>query len=82
MLIRVDKCSNFGSKKLFICSLQSQSKLFINSKIVPTVKNGESFKYLGHFFNFDMDSKDHTEILKSSLSSMVNTVDSAYSSKK
>ena len=51
MLIRVDKCITFGIKKFSTSSLQFQPKLFINSKIVPPVRNGESFKYLGRFFN-------------------------------
>ena len=78
MLIRVDKCITFGVKKYSTFSLQFQSKLFINSELVPPVKNGESFKYLGRFFNFGMDNKDHKEILKSSLQTMLKTVDSFY----
>ena len=78
MLFRVDKCITFGIKKFSTSSLQFQPKLFINSKIVPPVKNGESFKYLGRFFNFDMDNKDHKEILKPSLQTMLKTVDSLY----
>ena len=78
MLIRVDKCTTFGIKKFSTCSLQFQPKLLINSKVVPPVKNGESFKYLGRFFNFDMDNKDHKETLKSSLQSMLRTVDSLH----
>ena len=45
MLIRVDKCITFEIKKFSTSSLQFQPKLFINSKIVPPVTNGESFKY-------------------------------------
>ena len=45
---------------------------------MPPVRNGESFKYLGHFFNVDMDNKDHKEILKFSLQTMLKTVDSLY----
>ena len=78
MLIRVDKCITFGIKKFSTSSLQFQPKLFINTKIVPPVENGESFKYLGRFFNFDMDNKDHKEIIKSYLQTMLKTVDSLY----
>ena len=79
MLIRVDKCSTFGIKKFPTrCSLQFPPKLFINPKIVLPVKNGESFKYLGRFFNIDMDNKDHKEILKSSFKSLLNTADSLH----
>jgi len=58
---------HFRNQKFSTSSLQFQPKLFINSKIVPPVKNGESFTYFGRFFNFDMDNKDHKEILTSSL---------------
>ena len=75
MLICVEKCIAFGIKKFSISSLQFQPKFFINFKIVPPVKNGGSFEYLGRFFNFDMDNKDHKEILKTSLQSMLKTVD-------
>ena len=57
MVIRVDKCLTFGSKKFSSRSLQYEPKLFVNSKTVPTVKSGESFKYLGRYFNFEMDNK-------------------------
>ena len=63
MVIRVDKCITFGSKKFSTSSLQFQPKLVINSKIMPPVRNGESVQYLGRFFNFDMDNKDHKEFL-------------------
>ena len=77
MLFRVDKCITFGIKVFSTSSLQFQPKLFINSKTAP-VKNGESFRYLGCFFNFDMDNKDHKKVLKSSLQSMLETVDSLH----
>ena len=35
--------------------------ILINSEVVPPAKKGESFRYLGRCFNFDMDSKDHKE---------------------
>ena len=78
MLICVDKCITFRIKKFSTSSLQFWPKLFINSKIVPPVKNGESFNYLGRFFNFDMDNNDHKEILKPSLQTVLKTVDSLY----
>ena len=76
MVIRVDKCTTFGIKKFSSRSLQFQPKLLINSEVVPPVKNGESFKYLGRFFNFDMDNKDHKDILLSNLLAMLKNIDS------
>ena len=67
MVVRVDKCFTFGIKKFSSRSLPFQPKLFINSQVVPPVKKGELLIYLGRFFNFDMDNKDHTEFLTSNL---------------
>ena len=78
MLIRVDKCSSFGIKKYSTRSLQFQPKVLISSTLVPTVKNGESFKYLGRFFNFEMDNNDHKSLLLSSLQSMLKTIGSLH----
>ena len=78
MFIRVDKCSFFGIKKFSTRSLQFQPKVIINSTLVPTVKNGESFKYLGRFFNFEMDNNDKKSLLLSSLQNMLKTVDSLH----
>ena len=76
MVICVDKCTTFGIKKLSTSSLHFQPKLLINSELIPHVKQGESFKYLGRYFNFDMDNKDHTELITSSLQTMLKTIDS------
>ena len=43
---------------------------------MPTVKSGESFKYLGRYFNFEMDNKVHKEKLQSSLVDMLTNNDS------
>ena len=78
MQIRVDKCITFGIRKFSTRSLQFQPKLLVNSTSVPTVKNGESFKYLGRFFNFEMNNKYHKDLLLSSLHDMLQTVDSLH----
>ena len=75
MVIRVDKCATFGIKKFSSRSLQYEPKLFINSELVPRVKSGESFKYLGRFFNFEMNNEAHKEKLESSLSEMLKRID-------
>ena len=76
MIIRVDKCVTFGIKKFSSRSVQFQPKLFINTELLPVVKNGESFKYLGRFFNFDMDNHQHKMHLESSLLDMLKLIDS------
>ena len=75
MIIRVDKCVTFGIKKFSSRYLQYKPKLFINNEIVPAVKSGDSFKYLGHYFTFEMDNEVHKEKLKSSLPDMLTRID-------
>ena len=73
MIIKVDKCVTFGIKEFSSRSLQYEPKLFINTELLPTVKSGESFKYLGR--HFEMDNEIHKEKLKSSLSDMLCRID-------
>ena len=68
MIIRVDKCSTFGITKVLTRSAQYLPKLLIGNRLIPSIKIGESFKYLGRFFDFDMSDKEH----KSELISLVN----------
>ena len=74
----MENCTTVGITEFSTSSFHFQPKLFINSIIVPPFKNGEFFKYLRHFFNFDMANKDHKKILKSSLQTMLKTADSLY----
>ena len=53
MIIRVDKCSTFGTRKTLTKSVQYLPKLLINNKLIPTTEIGESFQYLGKYFDFD-----------------------------
>ena len=59
MLIRVDKCSTFGIKKETTRSVQYLPKLFLNNLLVPRVPIGESFRYLGRYFDFNMSDERH-----------------------
>ena len=61
-----DKCASFGIK-FSSHSFQLQPKLLINLEVVPPVNKGELVKYLGRFFKFDMNNKDHKNILISTL---------------
>ena len=51
MIIRVDKCSKFGIKKQLTKSVQYLPKLFVNNRLVPRIKMGESFRYLGRYIS-------------------------------
>ena len=77
-IVIVDKCVTFGSKKSLLAlpprSLQFQPKLLIISEVVPPLKKDESFKYLGRFFNFDMDNKDHKDFLISNLHTLLKKI--------
>ena len=54
MHIRVDKCITFGIRKHSTRSIQFQPKLLIDGDLVPSVKTGDSFRYLGRYFDFHM----------------------------
>ena len=57
MIIRVDKCSTFGMQKLCAKSVQYLPKLLINGIIIPCVEMGESFRYSGRFFDFNISKR-------------------------
>ena len=75
VVIRVDECATFGIKKFLSRSLQFQPRLLVNSEVFPPVKKDESFKYLGRFFNFDMDNNDHKDFLISNLHTLHKKID-------
>ena len=75
MIIRVDKCETFGIKKVITKSTQYLPKLFINNSIIPTVEIGESFKYLGRFFDFNMTDKDHKSELITLTDELMSDID-------
>ena len=61
MIIRVDKCKTFGTAKRGSQSKQFLPKMYVNNKLIPQVKLGESFAYLGRHYNFQMDETKHRE---------------------
>ena len=75
-IICVDKCIAFGIKKFATRSACFEPKFFINDDPVPFVKQSESFKYLGRFFNYDMENQEHKDHLTSSLLEMLKVIDS------
>ena len=70
MVIRVDKCVTFGIKKSATRSIQYLPKLLVNTELVPCVRLGDSFRYLGRYFDFDMSNIVH----KQELSQMVGDI--------
>ena len=76
MFIRAEKCSTFGIKKSATKSIQFLPKLLINGVLIPTVKIGESFQYLGRYFNFDMSDDVHKSEIISLLEDLMSIIDS------
>ena len=76
MFIRAEKCSTFGIKKSATKSIQFLPKLLINGVLIPTVKIGESFQYLGRYFNFDMSDDVHKSEIISHLEDLMSIIDS------
>ena len=75
MVIRVEKCSTFGIKKALTKSIQYLPKLLIKHDLIPTVKIGESFEYLGRFFDFDMSNQEHKSKLISLIDELMSDID-------
>ena len=59
LTIRVDKCKTFGIKKTITRSMQFKQKLFLLREQVPTVDMDKRYKYLGRWYNFEMDKAKH-----------------------
>ena len=75
MIIRVDKCITFGVKKATTKSIQYQPKLFIKNQLIPRVDNGNSFKYLGRYFDFGMTNSMHKSKLTAELNKILSQID-------
>ena len=75
IIIRVDKCHTFNMAKKETLSVQTHPKLFVNNKQIPALKSNESFKYLGRYFNFEMDNEEHKKELLDTPNKTLNKVD-------
>ena len=56
-------------------TVQTHPKLFVNNEQIPALKSNESFKYLGRYFNFEMDNEEHKKELLDITNKMLNKVD-------
>ena len=54
-----DKCKTFGIKETVTRSVQFKPKLFLVREQLPTFDMDKSFKYLGCWYNFEMDNAEH-----------------------
>ena len=75
MIIRVDKCITFGIKKPATRSNQYLPKLLVNSELVPYVRLGDPFLYLGRYFDFDMSNAVHKQELSQMVGDIMYKVD-------
>jgi Reverse transcriptase (RNA-dependent DNA polymerase) len=71
MIIRLDKCSSFGMLKNKSNLVQILPKISINAGPIPTTPIGGNFKYLGRFFNFDMDGEPEKTEMEDKLSNLL-----------
>ena len=74
LIIRGDKWSTFGIRKLCTKSVQYLLKLLINGVLIPCVEMGESFQNLGRFFDFVMSNNLHMSELSSLVQVLMNDI--------
>ena len=74
MVIRVDKCVTSGIKKSATRSIQYLPKLLVNSELVPCVRLGDSLRYLGRYFVFDMSNIVHKQELSQMVSDIMHKI--------
>ena len=65
LIVKIRKCVTFGIKKSSTAAVQFEPHLMISCQKIPTVRKGESFKYLGKSFNFRMNLHQIKEELES-----------------
>ena len=76
MIVRVDEFSTYGVKKFSTKSLQFTPNLLINNQCIPAVKIGESFRYLGRYFDYEMCNKQPQLDAKAALTDLLQQIDS------
>ncbi|CAB3977163.1 Hypothetical predicted protein [Paramuricea clavata] len=74
-MICVDKHSSFGIKKHLSKSIQYQPKLFVNNQLIPCIELGESFRYLGCCFDFNMSDERHKSELCDLFTDIISKID-------
>ena len=51
-------------------------KLFLNNELIPTVEIGKTFKYLGRYYNYDMDDEERKNNILETPGELLHEVDS------
>ena len=62
-------------KKTLTKSVQYLPKLLINNKWIPATEIGDSFRYLGKYFDFDMSDKKYKQELITLLEDIMSDID-------
>ena len=75
MLIRTDKCISFGMIKKGSKFQQFQPKLYVNNSLIPQVETSENFKYLGRYYNFEMEEPKHRDKAKTKIEDLMSSID-------
>ena len=68
--VRIDKCHVFDIKKIGTKSCQYCPYLSINRERILPVNIGDSFKYFGKYFNFNIDCMNIKDILLTTFGSI------------
>ena len=74
MITKVEKCHSFGMKKCQTKCMQIKTELYLNNKMINTVKIDQSFVYLGRYFDFNMTNKDLKDISLAKTNELLNTI--------
>ena len=53
---------------------QTKLKLYVNNEVISPLKENESFKYLGRYFNFSMNNQKHKEELLETATTTLNNI--------
>ena len=59
MKIRPHKYQTFAMKKVVTQSKRFKPKNYVDNIVIKSIEEKESFRYLGRWFNFDMDNSEH-----------------------
>ena len=74
-LIRIDKCSTFGIKKITTASVQYLPYVTTLNERIPPIEIDKSFKYLGKNFSFTMDNLPAKEEILETLEETISKTD-------